>query len=126
MSKAKTERDDWVNRYAIGRNKALLTRLRAPGETGTDGDRGRRHMTDAAADTLLVLVESSGVGSTDGRRYLIDVLRWHYGYSNGAAPVAPLGKLTSADATFIRNRAYELVRSRVVVGNPIVRDRVAT
>lgn len=127
MSERKKERAAWIGSYATGRNRGLLTRIRADGETGTDGERGRRLMHDGTADHLLAIMERSGVGTTDARRYLIDLLRWHYGYSAGrAAPTPSLARMTAADAAYVRQRAYTLVREQPIPGHPIVNNKLAT
>lgn len=122
-----TELDAWVNRrHAEGYGAlALLKRIAAHGTIGSDGAGGRRRMTIPAADLLLTLTGRAGAGNNDARRALVDVLRWHYGYSSGPAPVLSIGTLTAQDIAWVQRRAWGLVNEHRPQRLPL-NDRPAT
>lgn len=105
----KMERAKWVELRASHGPASLLNRIGGEGERGTDGT-GRKRMSDRTADVILEMVGKSGVGTAPGVAFLVDVIRWHYGYNPSATgPVCKSASLSTAEADFIRRRGYELV-----------------
>ncbi len=109
ISDAQNRRDKWVKKWEGALPAGTLCTIVADGGLGTAGATSAKKMTPATADHLLRLTLSSGVAGATGRDYLARVLRWHYGYDSGGAPVASTGRLTPTEAAFIRQRAHELV-----------------
>lgn len=118
----RTPADEWANvvhaRY--GTPKVLAKRIIAP---GPETPNGRRHMTESAANLLLSLVAHSGVNGSHAKAYLVDLLRWHLGYTNAPTPT---GELTTLELEFIRRRAHALIDEHRSKLPPIERDRIAT
>lgn len=118
----------WLTHTHHGWTKALSTRLAKDGDdgtgkTGTDGTPQRKRMTLRTADTLRELVHGAGVAGPPGLEYLVDVLRWHLGYTR--LLIRP-GKLTAADAAFIRRRAWDLIDGARGELPTLTNDRPAT
>jgi hypothetical protein len=109
MTLHKDELAAWVTKMDGHLTKGLRQRIAHDGEVGTKGQADRRRMTPAGADGLLTMVNRSGVATPHGRRALIDLLRWHYGYASGRAPVIALGDLNEHEIEWIRDRARALV-----------------
>jgi hypothetical protein len=121
------KRDNWIKQHKRHLPVVLLKRIVTDGEPGSGARASRapnerKSMTGQLAELLLSMVSQSGVATTPARSYLIDVLRWHYGYSlSRGGPVPTAASLNERDAAFIRTRAHELVTryaNNVVPTNP--------
>lgn len=124
MTRNPTAADTWVEHHAnSGLPKVILKRIRANGENGTGHGPERKRMTDDTATRILWLIQVSGVAGTPGRTYLVDVLRWHFGYV--IAAIAPKG-LTAPERAFVNRRAYDLVTEHAARMPHIVRDKLHT
>lgn len=114
--------DEWatdVRRRGLA-PKSLALRIARPGD---DTAGGRKHMPESTANVILALVGDAGVHGAAAKTYLVDLLRWHLGYTTAPTPT---GNLKSPELAFIRRRAYELVDSARDRLPPIERDRAAT